>query len=111
MFTPTVSEIGYLVALTFQSLNPSASILSIFQLIPQADRLAISLSNWVTQIKQTAPDTWDSAQFDPSRWDHYALIVVSIGISSWGLWLSWCWNQDQRRSKGKANLTRQSRKG
>ena len=111
MFTATLFATGFLIALTFRSWNRLVPGDSIFRYVAKPDILAFNLSDLMIRFRQTAPDSWNSSQFDPSRWDHYALIVVFLGISSWGLWLSWCWNQEKRQSNLQANFTKESRKG
>ena len=111
MFTSTVCATGFLIALTLRALSRLGLGDSIFQYLAKPDIPAVSLSDFMVRLKQTAPDSWNSPQFDPARWEHYALIVVFIGISSWGLWLSWCWNQEKRQSKVRASLMKESRKG
>ena len=110
MFTFTLSATGFLIALTLQSLMSLVSSVFTLKFIVKPEVLLLGFSNWITRFKQTAPDSWDSSQFDPARWDHYALLVAFLGISSWGLWLSWSWNQEIRQAKGQARLAKESRK-
>ena len=35
----------------------------------------------------------DGASFDPTRWDHWLLLSCFIGVSAWGLRLSWQWHR------------------
>ena len=34
--------------------------------------------------------------FDPTRWSYWLLIVCFIGVSTWGLYLSWQWASEIR---------------
>ena len=92
MFTSTFCTAGFLIALALHSLTHSISTVS-----PSA--WTLGLLDETTRLQQTVPGSWDSSQFDPSRWDHYALIVVFLGISSWGLWLSWQWKQEKHQAR------------
>lgn len=47
----------------------------------------------------------DAAGFDPNLWNHWLLISCFIGISIWGLQLSWQWGKEAR-SKARARRER-----
>lgn len=47
----------------------------------------------------------DGAGFDPNRWNHWLLIGCFVGMSIWGLQLSWQWGKEVR-SKARARRER-----
>lgn len=110
MLTVTLATIGFLMAFVLQPLVELTSIVSLLGSSAVVSTLMVDLSEWATRFRQSPPGPWNSSQFDPSRWDHYALIVVFLGVSTWGLWLSWRWKQEEHQSKEQAGLGKESRK-
>ncbi|NJM98672.1 MAG: hypothetical protein HC800_17285 [Phormidesmis sp. RL_2_1] len=48
----------------------------------------------------------DSAGFDPTRWHHWLLIGCFVGVSIWGLYLSWQWRTKARLQRRQTKLAR-----
>lgn len=48
----------------------------------------------------------DSAGFDPTYWHHWLLIGCFIGVSIWGLSLSWQWRAKAQLKRKRAKLAR-----
>ena len=48
----------------------------------------------------------DGASFDPAQWSHWLLIGGFIGVSVWGLSLSWQWRRSARLKRQQAKLAR-----
>ncbi|MEL6139121.1 MAG: hypothetical protein AAFQ61_13225 [Cyanobacteria bacterium J06626_23] len=51
-----------------------------------------STGNAVQQLRSLVPQ---GDAFDPTRWDHWLLILCFLSISAVGLWLSWQWRQQR----------------
>lgn len=48
----------------------------------------------------------NGVSFDPARWDHWLLIGCFVGLSIWGLHLSWQWRRAARLKRQQARLAR-----
>ncbi len=48
----------------------------------------------------------DSAGFDPTRWHHWLLLGCFIGVSIWGVSLSWQWRRAARVRRERAKVAR-----
>jgi hypothetical protein len=48
----------------------------------------------------------NSAGFDPAHWSHWLLIGCFLGLSSWGLYLSWQWRNAAMTQRQQAKLAR-----
>ncbi len=48
----------------------------------------------------------DGVSFDPTRWTHWLLIGCFIGVSIWGLSLSWQWQRQAGLKRERAQLAR-----
>lgn len=97
-------------AFALQALSRLTLVMSMLKPIAQLNIFGFDVLDWTVRFRQTAPPFGDSSQFDPARWDHYTLIIVFFGIASWGLWLSWSWNQEKHQGNGQTRLTKESRK-
>lgn len=84
MFKPTLAAFGYIIALVTHAFSQTISI-------APRHHATLSTLGVLARLQQSGPDTLDTANFDPSRWDHYVLIAVCLGITCWGLWSSWHW--------------------
>lgn len=48
----------------------------------------------------------DSAGFDPNSWYHWLLLGCFIGVSIWGLSLSWQWRTEAKVKRERAKVAR-----
>ncbi|NET10960.1 MAG: hypothetical protein F6K16_41005 [Symploca sp. SIO2B6] len=58
--------------------------------------LTTELIVWVQRLRP--PTSTSSSHFDPSRWDHYLLVICVVVVSSWTLWLSWRWQHEEKQT-------------
>lgn len=48
----------------------------------------------------------DHSSFDAAYWEHWLLVVCSVGMAIGGLWLSWQWNRELRDRRKRSQLAR-----
>ena len=48
----------------------------------------------------------DATGFDPTRLAHWLLISCFVGVSIWGLLLSWGWRQEAQMKRRRSKLAR-----
>lgn len=50
--------------------------------------------------------TSGSANFDPTRWDHWLLVSCFVGMAIWSIWLSWRWERRGQKMRRRARMSR-----
>lgn len=50
--------------------------------------------------------TAGSANFDPTRWDHWLLVSCFVGMALWSVWLSWRWEKQSQKMRRRARMAR-----
>ncbi|PZO56343.1 MAG: hypothetical protein DCF15_08960 [Phormidesmis priestleyi] len=47
-----------------------------------------------------------SANFEPTRWDHWLLVSCFVAMAIWSVWLSWRWESQTQKMRQRARMAR-----